>query len=244
MIGQTVIFDGHRLNDRFFVGDVSCGLPEFVPRAHERVGDGSHVGGMRVGTATIAVTLVAKPVRGEPTRAAISALLSWLDVEGPRRLSLSEDGGLWRMAVPNGAPEVVDIEYNDVITVEFMQTEPWLYGSERSVTIPSGGNARFLVGGDAPTMPTVSAASVTRDDGTLRWGVRLDGGDVLRVGIPVASASSVLIDCPSRKCSVNGATTAISLESDWLVLKPGTHVIQNDLGAGACEVAWLERWHR
>lgn len=244
MIGQTVTFDGHRLNERFFVGDVSVGLPEFVPKVQERVGNGAHVGGVRVGTATIAVTLVAKPVRGEPVRAALSALLSWLDVDGPRRLALSEDGGLWRMVVPSGVPEIVDVEYEDVVVVEFLQVEPWLCGSERSITVPSGGNARFLVGGDAPTMPVVSAISAVRDVGTGRWGVRLDGGDVLRVGIPVASASSVSIDCADRTCSVNGATTAISLESDWLVLRPGTHVIQNDLGTGGCTASWLERWHR
>lgn len=245
MVGQTVIFDGHRLNDRFFVGEADVGLPDFSPRTEERgFADGTTVSGMRLGSPEITIQLVAKPVHGESFREALSDLCAWLRVDGPRRLSLSDDHGLWRLCVPSGAPQVGDARWNDRVTVTFLQTEPALYGIRREVTVPSGGTLRFAVGGDYPTRPSISSDAATRDPGTTQWGVRLDDGDVMRVRVPVSSASTVTMDCDSRTCSVNGATTAPTLQSDWFVLEPGTHDLRNDQGTGACVVSWHERWHR
>ena len=102
----------------------------------------------------------------------------------------------------------------------------------------------FAVGGDYPTRPTITSDAATRDSTTELWGVRLDEGDVMRVDVPVSSASTIRMDCDARTCAVNGATTIPTIESDWFVLEPGTHTIRNDQGAGACTVSWYERWHR
>lgn len=245
MTGQVITFDGHRLNDRFFVGEVGVGLPEYVPDMEDRaVGDGSLVRGMRLGGVEVTVALVAKPVHGESAREALSDLCAWLDVDGPRKLSLSDDHGLWRLAVPSGAPQVQDTAWNDKVTVTFAQPDPILYGIRREVTVPGGGSLSFVVGGDYPTRPTISSDAATRDGTTLQWGVRLDDGDVMRVKVPVGSTSSVAMDCDARTCSVNGATTIPTVNSDWFELKPGTHGIRNDMGGGACVVSWYERWHR
>lgn len=245
MVGQTVIFDGHRINDRFFVGEADVGLPEFAPRAEDReFADGSRVRGMRLGCPEISIQLTAKPVHGETFREALSDLCAWLHVDGPRRLSLSDDHGLWRMCVPTGAPTIGDAKWNDRVTVTFLQTEPALYGIERDVTVPSGGTLSFVVGGDYPTKPTISSAAAYRNSSTQQWGLRLDDGDVMRVKVPVSTASRVAMDCGERTCSVNGATTIPTLQSDWFALKPGTHTLRNDQGTGACVVRWYERWHR
>jgi len=245
MVGQTVIFDGHRINDRFYVGEAEVGLPEFAPRTEERqFMDGSAVRGMRLGCPEITIQLVAKPVHGETFREALSDLMAWLHVDGPRKLVLSDDHGLWRLCVPTGAPQIGDAKWNDRVTVTFLQTEPALYGIEREVTVPSGGTLSFAVGGDYPTRPTITSDAATRDPTTELWGVRLDDGDVMRVDVPVSSASTIRMDCDARTCAVNGATTIPTIESDWFVLEPGTHVIRNDQGTGACTVSWYERWHR
>lgn len=245
MIGQTVTFDGHRLNDLFFVGDVDVGLPEFAPDVDERHGRGSVVRSTRMGSLELSVRLVAKPVQGARPRESVSKLLSWLDVDGPRPLTLSSDGGLVRMCVPRGAP-TPEGEYYDDLTVTFLQPDPLLFGEERSVTVPSGGSASFVVGGDAPTWPKVAGQSVTRDSSTQLWGIRLDEGDFMRVKLPTSSAQSVLIDCDEDAGGVRvaGVTSMLTLDSDWWELSPGTHAVRNELGGGSCVVSWRERWHR
>ena len=245
MRGQTITFDGHRLNDRFFVGEVNVGLPDFSPNLEDRaIGDGSMMRGMRLGSVDITVALVTRPVRGETARDALSDLLAWLDVDEPKRLALSADHGLWRLAVPSGAPQIGDTEWEDKVTVTFTQPDPILYGIKREVTIPSGGTLQFAVGGDYPTKPTISSDAAVRSASTQQWGVRLDDGDMMRVAVPVSTASTVEMDCDARTCAVNGATTIPTINSDWFVMEPGTHTIRNDMGTGACTVSWFERWHR
>ena len=245
MRGQTITFDGHRLNDRFFVGEVSVGLPDYTPNLEDKAtGDGSLFRKMRLGSVEITVSLVTKPVSGEDAREALSDLLAWLDVDEPKRLSLSSDHGLWRLAVPSGAPQIGDTEWEDKVTVTFVQPDPILYGIRREVTVPSGGTLSFAVGGDYPTKPTISSDAATRDASLQQWGVRLDYGDIMRVAVPVSTTSTVRMDCNARTCQVNGATTIPTVNSDWFVLKPGTHAIRNDMGTGASVVSWYERWHR
>jgi len=243
--GETITFDGHRLNDRFFVGEVAVGMPEYAPRIEDReFADGSRVRGMRLGSPEVSVQLVAKPIYGRAARETLSELVSWLHVDGPKQLSLSSDGGLWRMCVPIGAPQIGDNEWNDRVTVTFRQVEPALYGERHEVTVPSGAAITFVVGGDYPTLPSISTDDATRDSTTRQWGVRLDDGNVMRVTIPVSVTSTVEMDCLWRTCLVNGATTTPTLLSDWFVLEPGAHVVRNDMGAGDCTLSWYERWHR
>jgi len=245
MRGEVITFDGHRMNDLFYVGQVSVGLPEFEPSYEDRsIGNGVMLKGTRMGTVSVSVRLVAKPRVGHDAREALSALVSWLDVDGAKRLSLSGDGGLWRLAVPEGAPSVEDARWNDIVTVRFLQVDPLLYGTERSVTVPSGGTAGIVTGGDAPTSPTISASGAVRASESGVWGVRLDEGDFLHVALPTASESAVSIDCGRRTCSVDGATTLPTLDSDWWEMRPGAHTIRNDVGTGACTLTWVERWHR
>jgi predicted phage tail component-like protein len=241
---EVIIFDGHRLNDRFFIGECDIGLPSFEPDYEQKPsGRGSRLTKMGVGTVTITIRLVAKPEDGRYPREALSDLLSWLDVDGERKLSFSSDGGLWRMAVPNGAPHIEDTEWNDVVTVEFLQVDPILYGAERTATIPSGGTAEFFVGGDHPTRPVISASGVSRSSGSL-WGLRLDDGEVMHVALPTSTAASVTFDCANRTCRIGSAVALPTYDSDWFELSPGRHEIRMDQGSGAAKVTWAERWHR
>lgn len=241
---QVIVFDGHRLNDLFYVGEVAVGMPEFVPNVEDRVGNGAMVRGMRLAGPQITARLVVRPSAGVDGREALSTLASWLDVDGPRELSLSGDGGLARMAVPRGTPSVEGGSWNDVVTIELYQPDPALLGASRSAVVPSAGQVSVIVGGDYPTRPTVTCSAATRNATSRLWGVRLDGGDYLRVSVPTSSAVAIGMDCDARACVVNGDVCVPTIESDWLVLRPGTHVIRNDVGTGASTVTWRERWHR
>ena len=243
--GQVITFDGHILNDLFYTGEVEVGLPSFQPDVVQRVGaHGSIMRSTRMEGPSIVVPLVVKPRRGHEPREAISALLSWLDVDGPKALTLSDDDGLVRMVVPDGTPDVGDHRFGDRLTIEFTQLDPWLYGESKSATVPSGGSVAISVGGDFATPPTVSASAAIRNSSSLLWGVRLDNADYLRVKLPTSSATAVSMNCGARTCTVGGDHVAPTLQSDWLSLSPGQHVIRNDVGSGAATVAWVERWHR
>lgn len=245
MTGQQVTFDGHLVNSLFYVGEPDVGLPGFEPDATERVGaDGAALRGTRVTGYEISVPLVAKPNTGMTPREAISTLLSWLDVDGLRRLVLSGDEGLFRMAVPTGAPRYGGGEWGDHVTVTFLQPDPWLYGAERAVTVPSGGSVTVDVGGDRPTRPTVQTSAAKRSSSTLTWGLLLDSATRLRFALASSAATVIVADCDARTCTVAGATSVPTLDSDWMQLTPGQHVIRNDQGTGASTVTWLERWHR
>lgn len=250
MIGQTITFDGHRLNDLFFVGAVDVGLPEFSARTEDRTtADGAVFRSNRLGSVRIAMELVVKPTSGRTSREALSKLLSWLDVDEPRVLTLSEDEGLARLAVPTGTPTVADSDYNDRLTVEFLQPDPALWGTTRTITVPSTGSVTFVVSGDYPTRPSVHAALAVRSPSTEQWGLRLDRGrsDMQQMSVPLAGSSghAVDFDCEARTCHVDLATTVPSLASDWFVLAPGTHSIDNNNGThNLCELTWTERWHR
>lgn len=244
MAGQTVTFDGNTLNDLFFVGTVSVELPEFAPELVDLKGNGSAVLGTRMGGPSISIRLVAKPARGRRRERSVSTLLSWLDVDGPRWLTLSRDGGLRRWCVPMGAPTNEDADWNDSIVVTFRQVDPALFGATRTATIPSAGTVTVDVGGDYPTEPTIAATSAVRRASDQLWGVTLDNADSLLVKVDTPLASAITIDCGARTCVVGTTKCVPTLESDWWALTPGEHTLTAGAGTGAATVTWVERWHR
>lgn len=238
MVGQTVVFDGHTLNDTFYIGNVQATPPEFVVDTLDSVSDGVGVSDVRLGSSTVTVPLVVRP--GVRPRAALSDLLSWLDVDGPRALELAEDDGYARMVVPAGV-NMDDFEYRDCLTVEFTQVEPGLYGGSREYAIPSGGSLTFEVGGTYPAMPAVSAAAAQRDASTQLWGLTFDDVDRMRVELPTALATQVSIDASTRKVLVGNDVDMVTLDSDWPRLAPGTHTVRMDQGTGQATLTFRER---
>jgi phage-related protein len=244
VIGQTVIFDGHRINDLFRVGVIEVGLPSFEPTAVD-ARRGSLVRGVRMGTSQIVVPLVAKRVRGHPTRESVSTLVSWLDVDGARFLELSGDDGLRRLVVPSGQPTVDEPEWGDVLTLAFEQVDPYLYGETKSMAWSSlNYTARLAVGGDAPTRPTIEGTLSTSAASGL-WLARLDNATSLGVTIGRYDGHAVRIDCDARTVTLDGAHTTITLDSDWLELAPGAHTLAVVTGGidDTALVTWTERWH-
>jgi hypothetical protein len=243
MIGQVVVFDGHRINDLFRVGVVETPAPAILPELSELM-RGSKVRSVRIGTSTVTIPLVAKRGHMVDVRESISALLSWLDVDGARYLSLSDDRGKRRLVVPTGV-DIGDHEWNDVLTLTFEQVDPMLLGNTVSMA-PTGFPVSFNVGGDAPTRPVITcgAAASTQSVGRL-WSMRLDGNVDMGVVLPSTAAASLSIDCAERTAKVNGAVSMIPLEHDWLELTPGRHTISLPNGtASGVTISWVERWHR
>ena len=151
--------------------------------------------------------------------------------------------GLYRMAALTGATELEFATYSATADLKFTCPDPVAYGEERTLTVPSEGSVSFHVNGTYPAKPTVKAPGAVRGASNV-WGLRLDDADFLRVEIATGSGWSNRIeaDCQARTCSVNGAATLPTPESDWLELEPGEHVLSNDQGSGSCTVTYIERW--
>lgn len=174
-------------------------------------------------------------------RNALSTLGAWLNVDGPRRLVLPDTPDRFYMAVPDGQLELnraVDGEYGKLT---FSIADPVAYGAEKTVVVPSGGEATFNVGGTYQASPVITASAV-RDASTSLWGVQLDGAFHVHVRTGSASAKQVSVDCAERTCTVAGSATLPTLDSDWLSLAPGEHTLVMDEGTGAATVTFHERW--
>ena len=248
--GVTVTFDGHDLTSRFLVTDIRRPRPSFSSATQDNPAGGSFLLGTRPRAKSASMTL---RMRGDSRRrqALARELASWLTVDGERELAFSDDDGLVYMAVPDGETSVEPLYWGEAMGISFLIPEPVMLGetgraqayTPLSVTEFHGPvSPVVMVGGTAPARMVITSKDATRDSSTGLWGVRLDDGDYARVEIPVSAPSSVTIDCTTRTATVNGAPALLTLDSDWLEMAPGRHVIRLDEGWGTADVSWRERW--
>lgn len=127
------------------------------------------------------------------------------------------------------------------LELEFVASDPCRYGEVRTATVPSGGSVEVLVYGNRPATASVSAAAAVRSSGSTVWGIRFDEGDFVHIATGSSSARVVEIDGETRSAKVAGATSMITLDSNWPVLKPGKHTVRMDEGTGAATLTWQER---
>lgn len=239
---MTFSFDGHDIGELFAVGRPQEGVGLLEPATVEVPGrDGLAVTGARraAGTASVRVACAGGP---EERRELVSLLLSWLDVDGPRPLRLPGSEHYY-LALPQGSSELTRLAGADFLTLSFLVSDPVAYGALRSAGVPSGGSARILVGGTAPTAPSVQAPAAVGSASSGVWGLRLDEGAFVHVALDGGAAREVSLDCARRTCRVAGATAMATLDSDWPELSPGEHVVRMDQGTGAAVLTWQERWY-
>lgn len=240
---STLTYDGHDFADLFVYGDPEFTWLDARPEMRDVAGrDGSAYLGMTYGPAVVsfAIGLVGDP---DDRRDAISQLGRWLDVTEPKQLYLPDTPSRYYLAVPEGPLELTRLVCGDMGRIKFSLVDPIAYGQTATASLPSGGSVSITVGGTAPTMPLITASSAVRNSTSLVWGVRLDNADFVHVATGSSSSRSVKIDCNARTCTVTNAAKIPTLDSDWLVLSPGTHTLQMDQGTGAASVSWVERWY-
>lgn len=239
---SSVIWDGHDLTDYFVVSGIERPSPKARIETLKAPGmDGTVVRSSTWAELTVSMTVSSFAHGHAKRRDDLRRLIGWLDVDGARRLQFADDGGLYYEAVPSGGGSRTDWIDADSVELEFLVTSPAMYGARHEVTVPSGGAVSFEVGGTYPTWPTIEAAAAVRGTSDL-WGVRLDGGDYIRLKFASNTARAVSIDCETRESRVAGALALPTLSSDWLRLTPGRHTIAMDVGTGAATIAWDERW--
>lgn len=236
-----ISFDGHDLESIAIVGRPGITAANFANTLVEvPAKDGSVVRGTRLGDPAISFSIAIVGTDFERRRK-LSTLLSWLRVDGAKHLVTPDDGSVYWLALPSGGLDMERLIMGETSVLAFDLVEPAAFGAQRTATVPSGGSVTVEVGGTYPTAPTVNG-TVTRNSSSLVWGIRLDGGDFIHVQTGSSSGRTVAIDCAARTCKVSGAAKLPTLDSDWLVLAPGTHALENDQGTGSCTVKWIERW--
>jgi predicted phage tail component-like protein len=240
---MSLTFDGHDLTSLFICGSPQVSVLNSQPDLREVGGrNGAAFVGMTYGTATVALTIAA--TGGAATRRAnVSTLGQWLMVTAPKALVLPDTSDRHYLAVPSGPIDLQRLIDGEVGVLTFELTDPVAYGETKTASLASGGSASITVGGTAPTYLDVTASSAVRDGTSLVWGVRVDGGDFLHVATGSGSARKVEMYSAARVCEVADAITLPTLDSDWLVLAPGTHTVAMDYGTGAATLTWVERWY-
>ena len=238
-----LVFDGHSFDSLFLYGDPDISILDAQPDTRDISGrNGAVFVGMKYGVATVSFT-IAIPGDVETRRVALSTLGKWLKVDEPKPLYLPDTPDRYYLAVPDGALDLTRCIDAEMTTVSFMLTDPVAYGDNQTASLASGGSVTINVNGTAPTWLNVVANSAVRDSSALVWGVKVDNTDFAHVATGSSSARKVEIYSDDRVCKVANAVSMITLDSDWLMLEPGSHTVVMDYGTGAATLSWVERWY-
>ncbi|MBQ9041589.1 MAG: phage tail family protein [Eggerthellaceae bacterium] len=158
----------------------------------------------------------------------------------PCRLSYGTD--VYYMAIVVGATDIQQISYSGTVEVTFRCFDPIAYGDDKTAQVPSGGSVEITVGGTYKTALKIEAPAAVRDSSSGYWGIRVDDADFVHIATGSSASRRVVVDSGKRTATVAGSTALPSIDSDWLVLSPGTHNVSNDLGSGGAVISWTERW--
>ena len=240
---MSVIFDGHDLGLVCTCGDPTITiLSSSVDYADSKNRNGSIVKGRTWNNST-ASFVVAFSGTKEECRNAMSTLGMWLDVDEPKKLVLPDTPDRYYMAIPDGDLSLTRGFGGEYGTLTFAITDPIAYGRTVTVDVPSEGSTSFVVGGTAKAYPIIESTTVTPDETSKVYGIRLDGGDYFHVKNSTASAFALTADFRERTSTVDGSLHLPTLDSDWFALEPGiVHTLANDVGSGDITISYVERW--
>lgn len=233
---RRVTFDGHDLSGPFVVEDVR--RPAMAEASPETIAvpgaDGVVLAGLTVGPVTVEVDLRCIRPDKERVRQALRELAGWLLVREPRELTISDEPGLRRMAVPSGATDVEEFLSTGGLTVSFLCPEPFARGARRTVDLAAGDN-EVRAYGTYPTRPTITAVPAT---GQGSWRATVDHGEYVEVSADFGGATLTL-DFEGRAATMGTGCERVTLQSDWWEMAPGRHVVTV---TSAATMTWEERW--
>lgn len=249
-MSYPVLFDGHCLSDLFTVEyHMERALPKWQPNVIEApASTGALFGGTQPQPVEITMELYTFDKTRDERQEALRTLAGWLAVDSPRVLQLGDEGGRYRYAIPTDNAPIEAFLNAERVEVTFICPDPRLYGKERTVTVPAGGSATFVVGGTAPTMPTIYT-EVMASGANQYWRLGLEDGTYILYQ-PLHYAPGVLyidkltIDCERRTVRSWDETKMLPPTSDWLTLPPGEHTLTmtTDGDPEDATVTYREMW--
>lgn len=154
----------------------------------------------------------------------------------PRPLVLDDEPDVHYMAIMTTQAALSNLWYTGTCDIEFTAYDPIAYGARRAADLSPAGS--FEVGGTWQTDPVVTA----RPGGNVTYMRVTDEttGRFVQVSASLTSSSSVVFDMAAPRATVNGRNAAVTLNSDFFALEPGTASLRLSSGTGTVE--WTERW--
>lgn len=234
-----VHFDGKPLTDLLVVGKLQRPL---LPRRAEYVSvpgaDGAIFAGVVDDTRILKLTLTIRDQSPVARAQAARELAAALDVDSPRPLYISEDGGLWYMAMPTSGADGIRYVGAESFEVEFT-CDACMYGEEVSASLDiaaTTGIQTVVVGGTKPT-PAKLEATLT---GSGTWRLAVDGTDAYTA--TVSGSATASIDAESRVALMDGEVYALPPTNEWIWLTPGVHELRSFNVRTQGSLSWTERW--
>ena len=234
-----VTFDGHLLNDLVTVEDIKRDMAgAFAPETVNVAGrDGKMWRGTRREPLEVTLTLVATGDDYEEVLEKARTLASWFDVDQPAPLEFADEPGFWYLAAPTGQVSLSRIGNQAArVSVGLVCPDACRHGVGGTFDSSDGG-VILAVDGTLPTPVRISATSATGNytvtDQTT--------GEHITVAVGSA-AKALVIDSDKRAATVAGVLKLPTLDSDWLVLAPGAHVLRRTSGAGEFTASYESRW--
>lgn len=245
MSRTTVTFNGHDLTASYHVSNMRVSLlPREVSSVTVPGMDGAMYAGSRLQAKDITLTLTAMGTSLAERQEAARTLAGILAVKEPKPLAISVDGGLYYLAIPTSDTERTIYRNATSFEVTFRALDPVMYGIEKTITLSSSTAKTVTIGGTYPTYPVIESGNARGASSSNKY-VRITNtstGEYMDIPVSSSGTHTVVADCQERSCKVDGATAAITLLSDWMVLNPGTVTLQRTSGSGTFTITYKERW--
>lgn len=235
-----ITFNNVELTNYAICGDPEIHLFQYTPELRETSGNGSLFIGKRIAAGEVTIKCA---IAGDATtrRTSLSNLAKVLNVDEPKKLVLPDSPSWYYLAVPSSGLSLERHIDGELFDLTFSLVDPVAYGTERTVTVPSGGSVTFTVDGTSSAYPYITSTA-TRNSTSLVWGLSLDSTEHVHIETGSSSSRSIVLDCLNRTLTVAGAAKIPTLDSDWLELSPGSHTLTMDNGTGSATVKYRERW--
>lgn len=238
-----IIFNGQTLDDYGICGDPEITTAPFSVTMEDGASfDGARFIGsnLKPGKASFKMAILGD---GAERRMTLSRLTKAIKVDEPKPLYLPDSPDWYYLAVPDFDMTPERHFGGEVIDLSFTLIDPVAYGEEKSAFVGNGGSVTFTVGGTAPTYPYFANTLETPDSTTQQWGIRLDGQDVFVLNFGTTANRYVRADFAERVAYISDTLKLPTLDSDWFMLTPGEHTIENHIGTGnKFNLCWRERW--
>lgn len=151
------------------------------------------------------------------------------------RLFYRRLGGTFKGRLAIGAWD--DSRLRSVVEVT-IHAEPHMLGREHTVKLKAGSNS-FRVSGSRPACPTFELTP--RSGAAYVRAVNSSTGEFIRVESSFTGNKALAIDCEASTCSIGGASSPVTLDSDYFALVPGdVELVLTNATSGTLK--YTERW--